>query len=328
MSVLTPAQFLTELYQPAKEGYAEIRLIHFTGDISQVKKMWRPLPVGEIRQSGLDKLSELNSEYHIYHRVAISNQKRSKKPDITALTALWLEVDDTSAEAVQRLLDMANCPNIILASGGGYHAYWLLKEPHYIGSLEDRQEVERTLQGMIVAYGDGADPNCKDITRILRTPGFYNIKAKYGPDKPLAQVMWFDDLNIRYRFSSLHNCYAPLGAPPRARITRYIPAQAYSQDLPKWVCEWLQNPHIKNKGRNHTLYVLARAYLDAGQSQGRAESDLIPLAQSLSGDHPLTANECMNTVASAYRNQANRTNQLPRHMSQFMAIEDTLQGAT
>lgn len=308
------AFFLQQLYRGIQNGYAEIRLIHKSGDIGMAKKIYRP--ANTIHNCNFDYLAEQNQEYHIYHRVNVSNTPDSKKANISAIVALYVDVDNPSDEALNRLEEMLWPPTAVIYSGGGFHGYWLLKEPFYITSDQDRKEVERTMQGMILAYGDGADEKAKDITRILRSPDFYNIKDKY-PTPPLCEMVYFDDCEYeRYSFARLHKAYAHLGAPERPIVRRELPV-IQSDDMPRVVREYLQNGAPQGQ-RNAKLYFIARVYNDNGKSQMDTEQDLIPRALA----DGLEQHEANNTIRSAFQAPRNTSNALPSHIRNLMAIED------
>ncbi len=308
--------FLETLYRGIPHGYMEMRLIHEAKHF--IKRLWKPLPMVDLNPQGIAKLHDLNTEYHIYHRVAVSMGRASEKRDIAMLPAIWLDIDDCSQSAYDRLLGMDMYPNIIVHSGGGFHAYWLLKYPVTTDSEKAWFEIERTMHGMILAFGGQADRVTRDITRILRTPGFVNIKAKYGDNKPVARVVFSDD--SRYRFDLLHEMFAPLGAPPQPKVTRYIPTEALTRNLPNRVKNYLQ--YGVSTHRNNELYYCARAYLDNGYSQMEASNDLSPRARA----DGLPDNQIAATIASAFRNSPSPTASLPAHMRTFMAIEDMAGG--
>jgi hypothetical protein len=309
----SPKRTLVERHEDKKT-----HTVTYSVDVAGEKK-WRQLPIGDIQQRGLDMLHSLNTEWHIYHRTGISYQQRSTKPDIVMLPAIWLDVDDCSPDAYNQLLGMNFYPNLIVHSGGGFHAYWLLTEPVMADSKEKQFEIERTMEGMILGFGGKVDPKTKDVTRILRTPGFINIKTKYA-DKPLARVVFEDD--ARYTFEALHHLYAPMGKPKQAEITRYIPHEALDRTLPNRVKTYLQTG-AANGSRNSDLYYCARAYNDAGYSQFDASNDLSPRARA----DGLRDNDIAKTIASAFKNSPNPSSALPAHMRTFIAVEDSTGGA-
>lgn len=318
-----PSEFFQALYSQVKHGLAEIRLIHHSGDFSQAKKIYRPATT--IHTGDFDTLAELNAEYHIYFRVNVSNEPRSKKPDISQVVALWLEIDNNSPEVEKRLIEYPFPPTMLIHSGGnGYHAYWMLKEPLLVDSDKTRFEVERTLSGMILDWGadSGGDKHTKDITRILRVPFFRNIKEKYAPDYPLCLPVWYDDSQgDRYKFEWLHKRYSPLGAPESPIIRRALPV-VDNGDKPKWIMDYLQNG--ANQGqRNHRLYAVARWYNDNGISESMAEMDLITRALA----DGLSQTEAQTAIRSAYSAPRDSSNVIGSTMKKRYAVGDKkLQG--
>ena len=54
--------------------------------------------------------------------------KKATKQHVTGVTALHVDLDDLSEEALQKLVDFEPKPSIILCSGGGYQAFWFLAD--------------------------------------------------------------------------------------------------------------------------------------------------------------------------------------------------------
>ena len=73
-----------------------------------------------------------------------------------------MDIDDT--EALDRLRAFVPSPTAVVASGGGYNAYWKLAEP--LADLHLAENINRWL----VEKLDG-DCAATDVSRILRIPG-------------------------------------------------------------------------------------------------------------------------------------------------------------
>jgi hypothetical protein len=111
---------------------------------------------------------------------------RAQIPYIAAVNCLFAEFD-----AVQFLNDkdrimghiggLAQRPSVVVDSGGGYHAYWLLRETFYLDSPEARERAIR-IQRAWVEHVKG-DPGARDLARVLRLPGTLN--HKYKPARPV-----------------------------------------------------------------------------------------------------------------------------------------------
>lgn len=86
-------------------------------------------------------------------------------------------------------------PSLIIFSGGGYQAIWLLEDPidikGDIGLAEDAK-----LFNMKLEWSFGAD-NTHDVCRLLRLPGSVNTKSTNGREPALARTMK-RDFDLRY----------------------------------------------------------------------------------------------------------------------------------
>jgi len=107
-------------------------------------------------------------DYGLFFLVNTSKSPtRRKLDDITSCRAVWVEDDTTGKERT----DWPIQPNIVVySSEGKFHYYWLTR-------TEDTVEHQEVMQTLVNEYN--CDPNARDISRILRIPGFYN--NKYDP---------------------------------------------------------------------------------------------------------------------------------------------------
>lgn len=92
-------------------------------------------------------------------------------------SCLWVDYDSYAnpIEGLQALQALPKPPSLIVNSGNGLHAYWLLKNFE-----TDLDAIKARNLGLIIALNDGkkdgiAD-SCYDLARILRLPGTYNVK--------------------------------------------------------------------------------------------------------------------------------------------------------
>lgn len=111
-------------------------------------------------------------------------QERGKLEDIAAINCLFADFDAKGfGGEMAKTLAIVNAvkpaPSVVICSGGGYHGYWLLREPFILATDEDRQRAQ-WLQEAFVKYV-GADDGAKDLARVLRVPGTLN--AKYIPPR-------------------------------------------------------------------------------------------------------------------------------------------------
>ncbi|NDW53899.1 DNA-primase RepB domain-containing protein [Aliiroseovarius sp. PrR006] len=96
-----------------------------------------------------------------------------------------VDVDAPSDFALARLKDFTPRPSVIVFSGGGYQAFWLLDEP-----MSDLKKAEEINKGLAERLGGD---NCHNVDRIMRVPGsinWPNTKKRRAGRKPvLAHVL-------------------------------------------------------------------------------------------------------------------------------------------
>jgi hypothetical protein len=310
--------FLQALYGNAPGGYLEVRLMHEHSNA--IEKKWRAMPLAEIKQAGIDKLLAANEQgWHVYFRVALSSQKRSRKADISHITALWFDVD---AEDSTDFLDKSGFePHVLVRSGSGYHGYFLLDAP--LAVQDNLPAIERTLAGIAACYG--GDGKVKDVTRILRLPGFYNVKEKYGDSKPLCEVVYIDTEPTStgmcfppYRFDELYTEFAHYAQPAQPHIKRELPSVQYDGQIDAYVKTYLETS-IGQGERNSWLFNTAMHCKGLGMSQTEAETTLLTKAMS----DGLTQTEAGKTIASAYNRSVAPISNRYRRLQSVMAMEDS-----
>lgn len=157
-------------------------------------------------------------------------------------SVLWADIDAKAfadkAGAFFALSHVALSPQIVVDSGNGYHAYWLLDQDVPF------EEAQRVMKG--IAISTGGD-RVYDKARILRLPGTQNHKACNG-HQPLTakacipvRILRLDVTGRRHRFSDFVD-YADLAyeaerpARPRTGVVdgAWEPSGA---DAPKIVAE-------------------------------------------------------------------------------------------
>lgn len=142
-------------------------------------------------------------ERDVYVGAAIRACAQGGRAAIPWLSSLWIDAD--IPEAIDRLADFTPAPSIIVGSGRGQHAYWLLDRP---ADLDTGEEANRRL-----AHALAADASCHDAARILRPPHTRNHRCE--PPQPVTLLR----LNSRLRHS-LQTIIGGLPAPAEAAGTR------------------------------------------------------------------------------------------------------------
>ena len=128
--------------------------------------------------------------------------------EVEAIVSFHLDVDAgkddryLTRENMLEAIDKMPCePSMIIETNGdagGFHAYWILEEPHYIVSEDDRNELGRISTAWLEQLRRHASPGTIDGTanldRILRPVG--SLRVKSG-----NRVRVFKTTNKRYRLS-------------------------------------------------------------------------------------------------------------------------------
>jgi putative DNA primase/helicase len=158
-----------------------------------------PVPVGHLNvYYGVHPVAK--QPVHAYKSGAKAGQVKppaETRPyisDICAVSALFAEFDAAQFGGKEQTLDhLFTLPpaTVVIDSGGGYHAYWLLRETVHITTEQDTERM-RDVQARWVQF-TGGDEGAKDLARVLRVPGTKNYKPKYAPDYPTVTMLWYDD---------------------------------------------------------------------------------------------------------------------------------------
>lgn len=129
------------------------------------------------------------------------------KDNVVECPALWVDIDCAKAgikgaAALNALSFLPFPPSIVVNSGGGLHAYWVLEEAVEVddGRFEHVEAALRQL-ALILA----GDTSCAEIARIMRLPGTANskeaTKALNDGEPVLAEVL--EDSGTVYSFEAL-----------------------------------------------------------------------------------------------------------------------------
>ena len=233
---------------------------------------------------------------------------RGKAVDAAYVTALWVDVDDPDKAVIQRLFQSLIMPSIVVATGGGYHAYWLLEKPLMITD-QNRADVVRTLKGLAL-YHQG-DSKVADLARVMRLPGTINTKPERGG--ALCEVI--DIIPGAYYYADLELAYAPLIRPDIPAPTRPLAIPA-DKHLPSWIDTYLKTGEAQGN-RNKRLYSVARRLLDNGFTAGEVEAVLLPRGMA----DGLSESEAIATLHSAERAPRGAPD-MPYHMQTRMGTTD------
>jgi hypothetical protein len=92
-----------------------------------------------------------------------------KSENITRVRAVWQEDDDYFDGAFPLTPSL-----VVESSPGHFHRYWIVAD-HWPADEKGRADFAAVMERMVATYG--SDKNAKDISRVLRVPGFLHRKA-------------------------------------------------------------------------------------------------------------------------------------------------------
>ena len=202
------------------------KLIYAEADPSRLMYLWtlpdkktEQLPICNIDYIINSAMEKTAAGKDVYFGLSIGNKildeyTRPKNDEVESLTCLWCDIDIASEyahkskalppdlDAAISLLPAELYPSIIVFSGYGIHAYWLLREEWELDTpdeLRQAQELLQRLQGTIrnkaAAQGWHVD-SIADPTRVLRVPCTWNFKNKQNPVAGYILSMSDDRYNI------------------------------------------------------------------------------------------------------------------------------------
>lgn len=278
--------------------WIELRCIHpLTGE---VKQLWahphKSSPV-------FAKADALNREgYAIYFAPCPRTRQQGDTDSAALLPALWvdLDCDDDPAQreqALSRLRAFTPAPSLILDSGGGWHAYYLLTEPLPLTDHTTRQRASALLKGLSAALG--ADPEyVKSVASLMRLPETVNTK----PERKGARVQ-IRECNPGHRYPVA--AFAWLEPSPPSHTPAMIDRSPWNDGhapLPQVTLAYLAHG-ASNGSRNQALFAAACQFRDAAYPQPEAETQLIPRYLADGGDETpaVREREARATITSAYQ---------------------------
>jgi len=306
IQAVTQGEFLSVLYpQSPAEGWLEIRCIH--PETGEVSTLWTQLTNLKQRDAVLKQADKLNAEgFGVFFAPSLRKEKKGSAASAILLPALWVDVDcdddqQKREKGMAKLCSFDPAPSIIVDSGGGWHAYWLLDEPFLLEIDDDKQKISQIMQGIFTAL-DGDKGYVKSVASIMRLPNSINTKPErnnalvrvieWNPERRYA-LSSFEWLEVKPKpqnsympvFSTNGNGHHPL--PPRTE--QYLTSGAY------------------DGSRNAELFAAACQMRDAGYSQSDTEQELVArhVADGNGTENPAAREkEARSTIASAYSQSA------------------------
>lgn len=223
--------FFEAIWQ-GRPKFGEIRLIR-DGKIQQAFMESGPCPAYELHEEHALKSS--TEGWDVYFGVLPRMYASGTAADVEPWTqVIWADVDakkrsdvvdEGKAMALASINELPIPPQILVDSGGGYHAYWRLHQPE---DLESAQHVMRWIADEV--QGD----RVMDAPRILRVPGTLNRKRAVPVPCRLLRM----NLDRRVRLSDFE-ALMPIVRDLRPLTTTAEPRRW--RDLPGWLNELIDS---------------------------------------------------------------------------------------
>jgi len=240
----SPRWFLHELFAGKPE---ELYLLIWT--LADKRSRWfRDL---DAAASAVEALNQQD----VYVGVGLSPKdygpgQRCPSDEIAGLVAAWADLDVLSdahtkkslpptLEQALSVVPPALPPSVVISTGNGAHAWWLLKEPYLFDGDKDRRCVAsvvlrwQTLLRYNAANRGWVLERLADLARVLRIPGTFNCKDAAHP-KPVTVYQVTDR---RYNVSDLEEYLDELGVPD---------PEAHQQNRRAWAERFKDTPIVVN----------------------------------------------------------------------------------
>ena len=204
---ITTKEFLQMLYGKCTEGC--ITIMTLPGAVNE------HIPVTELDKAA-ERIKVLGAHANTYYCVALrqkglSSCARGGIKQIHTVVCMVADIDvlgpahketalpTTEEEAIAFANGLKLKPSIIVRSGNGVHAFWLLDKPFIIHNEDEREQIRELSAGFgmyVIAEGRKKGwklDNVQDIPRMLRAPGSLNFKSN-----PPKQCEVYSAEEIRY----------------------------------------------------------------------------------------------------------------------------------
>ena len=173
--------------------------------------------------------SQLDTDgWDVYFSTCLSGTKggsgqgyaRIKADDVTCIPSFFVDLDirddrhphcpETAEDGLTSLMRLPIPPSLVVHSGGGLHAYWLLDKPIAVRSAEDllqaKDSMKRFACAVRAATGyESMDSHASEPARVLRVPGTHNYKQQPRPVVLLKETGHFYGLEQLAPFVSQHD---------------------------------------------------------------------------------------------------------------------------
>ena len=167
---------------------------------------------------------EVPDDLHLYISPTLRTASGypAKKAGTVAAAVLWADIDADRGLDVHEAIGLAEeagiPPTAVVRSGAvGHkgHIYWSLEAPFFI--KEDLATFERMLKRLQMWLG--GDPNVAQAAAVMRCPGTWNVKPKYGAPPPMCRFVELNKDRV-YSWNQLEAAVPALPSRPVAKKKR------------------------------------------------------------------------------------------------------------
>lgn len=263
---------------------------------------------------------DLNTQgYGLFFSVNGFSEGRRLQNYLSNLNAVFCDIDyplkdgkvsEFQEEVVKELcVNIEMIPTAIVFTKNGLHVYWVLDQPIFVKNILNENERDtiiqswrKTTEGIIERFN--ADPQAKDVTRVLRIPESIHLKDPLNPY--FCKLHFFNPEN-KFTLSQLEKYFSKSPAPDEWAIAqsndelsketkKKINEKYPKLDRPSF--QQLIDPSfiVPEGKRNQTLLVVASACREDGWSKEKT-------IQHFANYHGLSFREIQRTINSAYAHE-------------------------
>jgi hypothetical protein len=112
---------------------------------------WAQIDNQKQSEAVLKQIAKLNIDgFGLYFAPCLRKEKKGSATSAILLPALWVDIDcdgdpQKREKGMAKLCGFDPAPSIIVDSGGGWHAYWLLDEPFMLETDDDKQKISQIM---------------------------------------------------------------------------------------------------------------------------------------------------------------------------------------
>lgn len=149
--------------------------------------------------------------YSIFEAVNVFDGNGRTRENLVALRGLYADCDSGLPKE-----GWGTKPTTLVESSPGkYQAYWTFEQP-LPATPENCREYLGVLDSLV--WRVGGDRKARDLTRILRVPGFLNKKSRYKDRFPLVTLRYDD--GPRYTLAALREVYGYIEQPKTGLVNQ------------------------------------------------------------------------------------------------------------